>query len=172
MKKQRNRNSIALSDLGIQAVREALALRQWSYDGWADKAFTCTSTVKRLLSGTPVDSSNFYCLLQQLGLTVEDGYIRKKTASATPTLPPGSQYLSSRELLGVLMIGKFTQDKLPRIERALKQLQALLVDAEITFNNEKGMVTVHGEFSEENKELIEATIIHLENLFDYSKVTF
>lgn len=172
MGKQRNRNSIALSDVGIQAVREALALMGWTYDHWACEACTSTSTVKRFLAGKSIDPSCFYSLLGKLGLELENGYILKKTDSVTSPLLLVSQYSSSRELPGVLMIGKFTQNKLPRIERTLKQLQGLLVDSEITFNNEKGMVTIHGEFSEENKELIEATITHLEKLLDYSKVTW
>jgi hypothetical protein len=179
MKKQRNRRSIALSDIGIEAARQKLACRNlygggWTYDGWALEACVSTSTVKRLLAGKSIDPSCFYSLLKKLDLELKDGYIRNKTdfATATPPILPVSEYSSSPELPGVLMIGKFTPNKIPRIERALKQLQSLLVDGEITFNHEKGMVTVHGEFSEQNKEIIEETIAHLEKLFDYSKVTW
>ena len=171
-KKKRNTNSIGLSDVGIKEVRKAFAEEGWTQELWAEDSCTSVSTVKRLLRGKNISPSCFYALMGKLNLEVEDGYIRQKTNTDTSPLILSPKDTYYHQLPGVLMIGKFTENKRSRIERTLEQLRSLLIDSEITFNNEREMITVHGEFSEENKELIEETIAHLEQLLEYSHVTW
>ncbi|NER91544.1 hypothetical protein [Moorena sp. SIO3A2] len=171
-KKKRNTNSIGLSDVGIKAVRKAFAEEGWTQEAWADHSCTSVSTVKRFLKGLNISPSCFYALMGKLNLEVEDGYIRKKTNTDTSPLILSPKDTSYSQLPGVLMIGKFTENKLPRIERTLEHLGSLLIDSKITINKEREMITVHGEFSEEKKELIEETIAHLEELLEYSHVTW
>lgn len=171
-KKKRNTNSKGLSDVGIKEVRKAVAKEGWTQEAWANYSCTSVPTVKRLLAGKNISPSCFYALMGSLNLEEEDCYIRQKTNTDTSPLILSTKDTSYHQVPGVLMIGKFTENKLPRIERTLKHLRSLLIDSEITLNEEKGMMTVHGEFSEENKELIEATIAHLEELLEYSHVTW
>ncbi|NET83332.1 MAG: hypothetical protein F6J94_15840 [Moorea sp. SIO1F2] len=170
--KKRNTNSVGLSDVGIDEVRKALAEKGWTQQAWADHSCTSVSTVKRFLKGSKLYPSCFYSLMKKLDLEVEDGYIRHKTNTDTSPSILSTKDTSYHQVPGVLMTGKFTENKLPRIERTLKHLRILLIDSEITLNNEKGMITVHGEFPEENKELIEETIDHLEKLLESSHVTW
>ncbi|WP_424100811.1 helix-turn-helix domain-containing protein [Moorena producens] len=171
-KKKRNTNSKRLSDVGIEAARRALGEKGWTQEKLANLSCTSVSTVKRLLRGKNISPSCFYALMGKLNLEVKDGYIRQKTNTDIFPWILSPKDTSFHQLPGVLMIGKFTENKLPRIERTLEQLGSLLIDSKITINKEREMITVHGEFSEEKKELIEETIAHLEQLLEYSHVTW
>lgn len=70
------------------------------------------------------------------------------------------------------MTATFTEAKRPQIERAMRHLQELLIDGEVTYSENRDSVTVSGDFSEKNREHIKMTIAQLERLFASCKVTW
>jgi transcriptional regulator with XRE-family HTH domain len=183
---KRNRGTMALSVEGMKIVKTAVYQLGWTQDRWAERAYTSISTLKRLINGTPVEPSSLYSLIQALGLEVQDSYILKQpenlqplslsyiheeTENIQPLLQPlktsSPQYQS-----GVFMTATFTEDKRPQIERAMRHLGELLINGQITFSENRGAVTVSGDFREENREHIKMTIAQIEKLFTSCKITW
>lgn len=180
MKKQRNRNTIALSEDAILVVRDAVGRQGWSQEHWSYMANTSISTTKRLIAGKAVEPACFFSLLNSLRLEVREDYIvRKKNSVQPPLLAPTPEeplFQLENPLTnsqpGFLMTGIFTEDKRPQIERTLRHLQNLLLDAEIIFGEDEGSVVVTGHFSEDNESHIKMTISYLEKLLTSCKVTW
>jgi hypothetical protein len=169
---KRNRGTMALSVEGVQIVRTAVYQQGWTQRLWAEKGYTSVSTVKRLLNGNSVEAHCFYSLLQALDLEVQDSYICKQTGSVQSLLLSPREILSSQHQPGVFMTATFTEDKRPQIERAMRHLQELLIDGEVVFSENRGAVTVSGDFCENSREHIRMTIAQLERLFTSCRVTW
>ncbi|MBN3961761.1 hypothetical protein [Nostoc sp. NMS8] len=181
MTNKRNRNTIALSKDGITVVRNAVNRKGWTQEILSGMAATSISTIKRLLAGKAVEQACLLSLLRSLSLELQEDYIVRKTNSVHSLL---LTTVTPEELLfqldnafnnsqsRFLMTGRFTEDKRPQIELALRHLQSLLLDTEIIFGEDNGSVVVTGNFSEENEAHIKMTISYLENLFTSCKVTW
>ena len=182
--RKRNRNTIALSKNGILVVRETVARKGWSQELWSSMAATSISTAKRLLAGKAIAPDCFFSLFQALQLEVQENYMVRinnfdsllKPSSPLlvtpePTLSQLENFLTNSQP-GLLMTGRFTEDKRPQIERGLRHLQSLLLNAEIMFGEDNGSVVVTGQFSEDNEAHIKMTISYLEKLLTSCKVTW
>lgn len=169
---KRNRATLSLSIDGIQVVKTTVYKRRLTQDQWARLGFTSVSTAKRLLNGNRVEARCLYSLLEALGLEIQDSYICKQPNAERSILIPPQETSLSLSLPGVFMTAIFAESNRSQIQRGMRHLQELLINGEITYSENKGEVTVSGDFSKDNKEHIEMTINKLERLFISYRLTW
>jgi hypothetical protein len=181
-KKQRQRDSLRLSEKGQSLVREALRSKGWSRETWIENAdmYVCMSTARRLLKGYKVDRAYFKALCQVLHPNLNDliAAPNNPLESATPSislrippllisLPPEqspAQY-SDTHYQSFMITGTFSPNKLAEINVTLTHLEKLLRnDCTFTVMPDKNYLAVSGKFSEDKKQQVEVTLIHLKKL--------
>lgn len=179
-KKQRQRDSLRLSEKGQSLVRQALRSQRWSQDTWATNAYISISTIRRFLKGENIDRYSFDALFTVLHLDPNDLIAppNDKLDSVTPpvpeevspplvTVPPerSPTQHSGTYLQSFMITGTFSPNKLAEIEVALALLEKLLRnDCTITLVSDKNYLAVSGKFSEDKKPHVEVALMHLEKL--------
>ena len=179
-KRQRQRDSLGLSEKGKSLVKEALRSKGWSREKWIENADVSISTARRLLKGEKIDRANFKALCQVLYLDLNDliAAPNDQLESATPSislrippllisLPPEqspAQY-SDTHYQSFMITGTFSPNKLAEINVTLTHLEKLLRnDCTFTVMPDKNYLAVSGKFSEDKKQQVEVTLIHLKKL--------
>ena len=181
-KKQRQRDSLRLSEKGQNLVREALSLKCWSREQWLNHVciYISISTVQRLLKGKKIDRRYFKALCEVLYPNLTDliAYPNDQLASTTPLIPllvppllislPPER--SPTQPLGThfqsfMITGTFSPNKLAEIEVALEHIEKLLLnDCTFTLMPDKNYLAVSGKFSGHKKIHVEVALKHLEKL--------
>ena len=173
--KTRQRDSVRISKEGKFVIRQALRIKVWSQDTWADKAYVSISTIRRLVKGEEkIDRGSFNAALKVLGLNPDEFVAHEddQQDSATPPIPsliPQPPHQSHTEHSGTLqrfmITGPFSPNKLAEIEVALIHLEKLLqANGTFTLVPDRHYLAVSGTFSEDKKPEIEIALMHLEKL--------
>jgi hypothetical protein len=180
-KKQRQRDSLRLSEKGQSLVRKALSLKGWSREQWSNyTGYVSLSTIKRFLNGEKIDRPYFEKLCHPLYLDLSDliAWPNDQLDSPTPLIPllvpplliPLPPEQSPTQPLGThfqsfMITGIFSPNKLAEIEVALEHLEKLLLnDCTFTLMPDKNYLAVSGKFSEHQKIHVEVALKHLEKL--------
>jgi hypothetical protein len=171
---RRNRNTVRLDEHATLLVRAKLLEEGWTQLDWSNFGNASLSTVRRLLRGKGIELSIFQALIKALNLRLEEvPFIRGSKPVVTQVVEevgltaklPDHQY-------GVVMTGRYNQDNKAEIDRALRHLQGLMVDAEFCFEETEGAIMVSGSFSEENAPQIRMIVNRLERLLSSCHVTW
>ncbi len=181
-KKQRQRDSLRLSEKGQSLVREALSLKCWSREKWIQMmgVYVSISTVKRFLKGEKIDRGYFESMCSALCLHPEELIAPPNdqldcTTSSIPLLipslliaiPPEQSFAqhSDTHFQSFMITGTFSPNKLAEIKVTLAHLEKLLhSDCTFTLRSEKNYLAVSGKFSEDKKLHVEVALMHLEKL--------
>jgi transcriptional regulator with XRE-family HTH domain len=167
MKKKRNRDSVALTELGVLHFRNQMKRNGLTQDSLAKEVFLSISTIKRLLRKQNIDQSSFSALIEYLELEIQDSHIVRRNI-ITPFFN-GTLILVH---FGFIMTGTFTEDKRHQIERTLRHLQCVMIDTEVIWGEDNGSIVVSGRFSTENEKHIKMTIKLLEKQLDSCHITW
>ncbi|WP_377476806.1 MAG: hypothetical protein P2A85_28410 [Microcoleus anatoxicus] len=173
--KNRKRNSLSLLEEGKEIVNNAMFMRPWTQQRWADEIGISLSTLKRFLRGTKIDASYFYDACIALDLIPANLIAPRNNQLDNATillpqqvsLPSDPSPTQNRGIpLGSFMItGTFSPNKLAEIEVALAHLEHLLRDnCTITLVPDQNSLAVTGKFSKDQKPQIDVAIMHIEKL--------
>lgn len=181
-KKQRQRDSLMLSEKGQSLVKEALHSKGWSKPKWIKNVdiYVSISTATRLLRRKKIDRPYFEALCKVFNLDLNDliadpnDQLDSTTPSISLLVPPLLIPLPSEQsptqpsgthFQSFMITGTFSPDKLEEIEIAFQHLEKLLSqDCTFTLRRDKGYLAVSGKFSEHQKVQLEITLDHLEKL--------
>lgn len=161
------RRGKALKKESIEVIREQLANKGWTQQLWADYAFTSLSTVKRLLRGERLDAKTLHSALQALDLDIHGLSIQRQTHSYSSD--PSEKTYSQP---GIFMTATFASTNSPHLKRAVRHLQNLLTNSQVTYHQDQSGVTVTGEFEESKRKHIEMAIEHIEKELSSCEVTW
>ncbi|MEM6452585.1 MAG: hypothetical protein AAF703_19995 [Cyanobacteria bacterium P01_D01_bin.105] len=161
------RRGKALKKESIEVIREQLASKGWTQQLWADNAFTSLSTVKRLLRGERLDPKTLHSALKVLDLDIHGLSIQKLTHRYSSDL---SKNTDSQP--GIFMTATFASTNSPHLKRAVRHLQKLLINSQVTYHEDQSGVTVTGDFEESKRRHIEMAIEHIEKELSSCEVTW
>jgi len=164
----------SLSAEGIAAFKAEQSKRGWNNHLLADNAKLSVSTIKRLSKGKPADLYSINAALSVLDLSV-DPYLEKiQRVHPTTTVALETFSVTSVEIaeapsntpLIFYMIATYSNTKLLQIKCVLEALKAQLLESDVVLEVKENRLTVSGAFTPETRSDVEATIRHLEHLFD------
>jgi hypothetical protein len=170
---QRNRNTVGLTESATFTVRTRLSEKGWTQLQWSSFGNASLSTVRRILGGKAIEPSILTSLLKALSLELEEAcFIRGSKPTAAKVLEEELTTESSNHPNGIMMTGRYNQNKKAEIDRAVRHLRGLMVDTEFCFEESEGAIMVSGSFPEENAPQIRMVINRLERLLTASQVTW
>lgn len=179
IRKNRQRDSVSLSEEGKSAVQAAMKRQALSQKQWANQAFVSISTLKRFVKGNKIDRGNFEAVCRTLNLNLHELIAppnNQQNSAATPVPTPlqrSPAQHSGTSPQSFMITGTFSPNKLGEIEVALVHLEKLLHDSgTFTLVPEHNYFAVTGTFSEDKKPQVEVALMHLEKLLLEHCITY